>query len=423
MRKRVVNLILVLAAVAVAAVLPPLLLRAEPANWSAIRAEVERMPPAERNRFDRNTEEYLRLPESERARYRQLHAMIEEDEQNGRGQLRETLDNYTAWLATNHAYDRQQLLAATDPEVRVDEIRSIVERRATDADRSRSRLSRAFMYWGWRRGDVPDLNAEELQHVMALVENGLSFNSEDLQKFHDENDNPKTGVVRYLALFGILKDRNNNLGTVLDRDLRKLLDAIPESKRPEDLDEMSPEEQRELCLRMIAGNVLQEFEQTFRKQAPSDQDLRRFVKEWPTDDDSLRELGRIMEREPVEFRRELERVYARKTFGMDVNEVFQVLPRDWWGRRFGRRRGSGERPDEGRDRERGPRPFLRGGPDDGRRIPERPGVIIPRGPRGGERSEAGPGRDRPRGPRSGEERPRPDGDRPPPPAGDRPPPG
>src|SRR5690606_27005006 len=99
-----------------------------------------------------------------RQRYRDLHAIIESDEQANRGDLKQTLDDYTAWLATTHAYDRQLLLQAGDPKRRVAEVERIVEERNQSLDWSRSRRSR---FWMWR-GNVPDLTADELDRVMSV---------------------------------------------------------------------------------------------------------------------------------------------------------------------------------------------------------------------------------------------------------------
>ncbi|MEX0585739.1 MAG: hypothetical protein WD176_03795, partial [Pirellulales bacterium] len=212
-RRAVSGPLLLIAAGGLALVLPPLLLRAQPQDWPTVRAEVTRMPQAERDRLNRNTSEYLQLSDAERQRYRELHATLEKDAQDGRGQLRQTLNDYTAWLATNHAYDRQLLLTTTDPQARVAEMQRIVRER--DQALSRPRRWRSGI---WMRFGVPDLTADELIPLMNIVENGLAFNSDDREKLRDENGHEKAGVARYFALIGILRDRGDNLERVLDRD-------------------------------------------------------------------------------------------------------------------------------------------------------------------------------------------------------------
>lgn len=410
MRRPGVSSLLLLVGTAAALALPPLLLRAEPANWDVIGADVQRMPPADRNRLNRNTEDYLRLSEADRQRYRELHAILENDEQHGRGQLRKTLSDYTSWLATIHAYDRQLLLTTTDPTQRLQEIQRIVDERNESLSRSQGRFR-----WWMHRG-IPDLDANELASVMQVVEDGLSLTADERDQLRDADGEEKSGVARYFALFSIIRSHRRDLGQSLDRDLDRFLASVPAAKQPEGISEKPPELQRGICLAMIVGNVLQEYEQQIVRNAPTDADLRRIVEEWSGENE--REVDELLELEPADFRRELERKYAREVFGLDVDEVRRVVPGEVYRGRF-----RGARRDRGPERSGGegrPRRMRRGGPGGEGRSGDRPRITLPFGPDGSEDVDRpAPGRRR-GGPRRGEGRPAPDGQRGPPPRGEPP---
>jgi hypothetical protein len=341
---------------ALALAVPPLLLRAEPANWNGatgVRTTVEKLSPADRDRLDRNTQEYLDLTEAERQNYRDLHAFLQADAQDGNGRLSQTMQDYYAWLASNQSYDRQMLRTTTDPVLRVAEMQRIVDKRNEDFNRSRRRFSQFLL-----GKDAPDLSADELQALMAEVEGRVALTDEEQQRLLKDGQE-KAGVERYFALFSILRSRNEHLVQLLDRlDPDDLLAAVPELEMPPSFAEAPVEAQRLIFLRMIIGNVMQEFELAVKTRPPTSGDLQKIVENWPADE--RQELDRLLELEPAEFRSELAERYAKETIALDIGDLWAMTPREaFGGRRF-----------EGRNR---------GGPGDGGRGR---GGFFPNGPRG-----------------------------------------
>jgi hypothetical protein len=153
--------VLFVAAGAVALAAPPLLLRAEPDNWSLVQAAVQNMSPTERDRLDRNTRAFLALPEAERQKYRDLHAALQLDIRENNEKLATTMHDYYAWLATNQAYDRETVISIPNSTQRVAEIQKIVEKRNDQANRSRFRWSSGLLR------DVPELTPDQLQALMS----------------------------------------------------------------------------------------------------------------------------------------------------------------------------------------------------------------------------------------------------------------
>ncbi|MBL8849546.1 MAG: hypothetical protein JNG89_07675 [Planctomycetaceae bacterium] len=386
--------LLILGGAAVALALPPLLLRAAPANWSRVETSVAGMSQADRDRLDRNTREYLALTEGERQKYRDLHSFLESDVEESGGRVEQAMQDYCEWLASNQSYDRQQLRVTTDPRERVAEMQKIVDRRNEDFSRSRGRLSR----W-WLNNGVPDLSAEDLATLMSAVENRLPLLTEqERARLVDDEGNDKVGVNRYFAVFGILRGRQENLFKMMERaDPDDLLKALPQLEMPPSYAESPIEVKRFMTMAMIIGNVLQEFETARNVRPPTTSDLEEIVANWPADKHD--ELERMLEREPADFRSDLERIYTREEIALDIDDVWAMIPREpfnFGGRWLNRgrrqdgdygpgRRPQDHRPGEGQDREgdhphpphpedgRGPdgRPFPP--PLDGQRPSFRPG--------------------------------------------------
>ncbi|MFO1096615.1 MAG: hypothetical protein U0992_25395, partial [Planctomycetaceae bacterium] len=392
-------LYIVVGALALAA--PPLLLRAAPDNWNDVQQAVAAMPQPERDRLNRNIQEYETLSDGQREQYRRLHAALQDDAANNSGKLNATMEGYYAWLGSNPAYDRQTLRNAADPNARLLEVQRIVDERNEQASRFRSRWWRGFLQ------DAPELTPVQLEVLMGKIEGRIpTLNADDVKKLQTEDGVEKTGIARYFALFSIMRHHKLKLDQLVDQmDLDAAIAEVPDLTMPAWFENADPNDRRFLFVRMIIGNVLREYGNEVQRTPPTTEDLEKLVAQWPGDRD---ELERILEEEPADFRAELEREYfARQPNALDPRDLWGVLP-DWrggfrGGPRFpggeGGRNGffRGGRPGEGRfgrgDRfgpPEGPPPD--GPPPDGAGGP-------PRGDRGsGPDGERRPRREGARGP-------------------------
>lgn len=350
---------------------PPLLLRAEPANWSAVQSIVANMPQPERDRLDRNTKDYLAISEDQREQYRRLHAALEDDDANNNGKLTATMEGYYAWLGSNPAYDRQTLRKSTGPDQRIAEVQRIVKQRDEQASNRRSRRSK------WWLQDAHELAPEQLSTLMAKLENRVPMNAEDSKRLRTADGNEKTGVARYFTLFGIMRHHNYKLDQVLEKsNINEMLEEVPGLTMPPGFAAAPEDVRRRQFLGMIVGNVLKEYESEVRSKSPSTEDLQRLVANWQGDP---KELDRILEEEPSDFRSELEREFAKQSNSLDMRDLMEVLPprgSGWWPR-FGMNGGRGGPFRGGRDGPRFGRPGDGSGPppDEERRPPpdgERP---------------------------------------------------
>lgn len=405
-RRGVSRRVLYVIAGAAALAAPPFLLRAEPENWPAIEAAVANMTQAERDRLERNTQEYLALPEAEREKYRRLHAVLQEDIQDGHERLASTMRDYSAWLSTNQAYDRQELTGITDPAQRLAKMQQVADKRDETASGSKFRWSRF-----WLRDGIPELPPEQLNALITAIENRLHMTDEEQNRLLDAAGSEKSGSFRHFAVLSILRDHRQTLLQFLERnDADQLLEEAG-IKPPASFEKATAEDRRVIVVRMIIGNVLREYESNINRKPPSSADLEKLVANWPQDAAEQQKLLEMLEQEPADFRRDLEQAYARDAIKLDSRDVMGLgfdLPRPGW---FGGRGRGG--PD---DRERGEgrggfRPGDRFGPPgrDGRPEPppRRDGDRRPDDRRAGDGPppEGRPPRDFPR--RDGGERPPP----------------
>lgn len=389
-RRAVSTRVLLVAAGAAALAAPPLLLRAEPENWTAVRTAVANMSQTERDRLDRNTREYQALSEAERQKYRTLHTTLEQDLRTGNGKLAATMNDYHAWLATNQAYDRQALSEATDPAGRIAEIQRIVETRDAQANRSRYFFSRRLLH------DLPELTAAQMDSLMKGLEDRMSMTDEEHERLLDGKGEEKTGVVRHFLLFAILRDHQQTVRKFLEQADAEALIGEAGITLPPMFDDAPAEERRTAIARMIVGNVLREYERAVNRKPATTQELQSIVDDWSQDPAEQQKLVELLEQEPSDFRHALKEIYAKDAIALDSRVLWDagadLMSRGPFG---GRGRGGPN------DRERGDR-------GDGR------GPLRQFGDRLQERREGGP---RPDGPPPGERSfgPPPGERRPPPP--------
>jgi hypothetical protein len=350
--------------------LPPLVLRAQPEGFEELRTRVATMTQTERDRFDRNSGDYLKLTEEQREHYRAMHAQIETDRQQNQGRLGQTLDDYYAWLSTLQSFPRQELRTTSDPGQRVQLVEQVLE------DQSQSELRQ--LPWNkpppWVR--VPDLSSEQLRQLMEVIEGSVALTQEQKQRL----DGKSSAIERYLELFKILRERSAKFDELLDRvGEERLMAALPQDERPVwTNDDQAAQRRRSFFTQLLFWNLSTEFQLEIKRRKPSEVQLEEFVRNWPADSQSQAKLDELLELEPDDFRQQLERAYAAQHLALD----WDAVPRVMWGQNLRRERGPGSRPEFDGDRQRGP--------DDDDRGRDREGFR----PRDGERDRDGPRPDR-----------------------------
>lgn len=335
----------------IALAVPPLVLRAEPEGFDEVRHRMATMTQTERDRFERNSRDYLNLSEEERSRFRAMHAELERDREENQGRLSGALSDYYAWLSTLENFSRQELRTATDPQERIKTIEAALEEQSQQQLRELP-WTRPFL------GRFPVLTSEQLAALVEALKRNVSLNQEQARQL-----NSLRGIEHHLAFFQILRERDQRLEQLLDRaGAERLLEILPQENMPNWTGEEDIAQRRRSFLsQLLFWNMFKEYQLEIRRRRPSAEDLQRFVANWPAD--RRAELDQLLELEPDEFRERLEREYAAQHLDLDWEVVPQVILgpdyREHWGR-GPRRSGSrsqfdgGERRPEGRRGENDP---------------------------------------------------------------------
>jgi hypothetical protein len=90
------------------------------------RHQIEQKTQSELNRLKRNYETYLKLSPERRQELARLDDELEQDTKSG-GHLQKLLDQYNAWISKLSAFDREKLLATTDPGERAQLVQKILQ--------------------------------------------------------------------------------------------------------------------------------------------------------------------------------------------------------------------------------------------------------------------------------------------------------
>lgn len=211
---RIWNNPLAWSAVGLAAVIAvPLLLAgaSRDADESETRAQIERMTQPERERLERNSREFLRLPPAERDRLRQLHEALQQDGPNG--PLNAALRKYEQWSNTLSPWQRLELRNEPDPDKRFEMVSSIrreqEEIRAKERQREQEELERRQFFLSRElereRDGAIRLGRSELKAMIEHIEASLPESVRG--KLRDKAEGPEQYLeVLIAALNGHLEN-------------------------------------------------------------------------------------------------------------------------------------------------------------------------------------------------------------------------
>ena len=362
--------------VVLALAIPPLFIRAAPDGFEAYSRRVESMQQPERDRIERNFNEFLGMDEAQRNHYRDMHRRLEADVSEAQGVYAGQFDNYIVWLQTIPPHRQEELRRATDSRTRLALMHRILEE---ESDReTREAMETMFRDMpgpmrGWLRSRRHLLL--ETGRYRSLIEDvELKV---DLSPSEREQLRSLTGVDRTFRFFELLQDESSDIPLsraldaaevrqVIDRaELDDLIDTLPDEARQRTQD-------RNLVLMMVLmTNVQREYQiEVHEHREPGEADLLSHLEELSAEDQD-----HLLQLPPDEFHRQLTERYAADIENLDINVVYRGM--------FGRDRRPGGGPP------RGPAGGRPGGPrsegTQGR--PE-----FPRSPRG---DRDGSGADRP----------------------------
>ena len=317
-----------LLSMAAALALPPLLLRARPDGFEAWQRRVGQMRQSERDRVERNFNEFLAMDASQRNHYRDLHRRLADDVEQAQGTYKGVFDNYTAWLQTiESGYRREQLRTTTDPGQRLQLMRQVLDE---ESEREmRQTMEEIPGFWRFRNRRLL-LPPDRYQAMMSQVEDSI-----DLTRPQKNELEGLDGFARTYRMFEHLADGTPlnvaltaaEVRLIIERaGIEALIEAALEARAqvPGDESRRAPPERdprRAVLIGVIVINVRREFDiEVHQRRQPGDDDLRSFLND--LDDDERDELLRL---QPDEFNARLSEDYVASRGDLDWRVVMQGI--------------------------------------------------------------------------------------------------
>lgn len=209
--------------------------------------EVESMTAVERERLQRNWQQFQSLPEDRKQHFRQLYEQLEADRKSGGSQLNHTMQEYEKWLHTLSPGQRADLRQAKTAREKLDLVRrfkSVQDQRGESQALSDPRAEQEFDPRPWRnlRMIAQPLTQDELNKVMDALAESLPPNE---RNSIDQLDPKKDRWHRYRRIIQSSAAQAGGLQDWPDREQQaEMLAALAKSERAERLKAIKEEEQR-----------------------------------------------------------------------------------------------------------------------------------------------------------------------------------
>ncbi len=340
-----------LAVAAVGIAVMPFLLGAEDPQFQRRRQQIATMTQPERERLQRNFEQFAKLSESDRAHFRDLHAKLEADRTNEQGRANAALEAYSQWLQTIPPFERDALQKEPDPGGKLSLVREVIDRQRED--RVERRIASAIET---RLGPIPTLSEEDLRSMLAVIEEAAepALRNTAVEKELEGY----TGLAKTLKMFELLGRKDKRLLPLLTESrMQHLVEAISDEEARQMLSteaddrSASPNARKRKVVVTLWKNLAIAIEKEMRQRVVTSQKMETMFAKLP-----VSEQEKLLDLSPDEFHHELRRLVLDAESTGPINRSFVqkfVLPGDRpfrGNRRFfpnGNRPGPRDRPRRG----------------------------------------------------------------------------
>ncbi len=265
-----------------------LLLRIASITWSccvgclatfAAEADIERafqkvagMNAIERDRIERNFENYEALPEERRQHLRQLNNELQADTKSG-GDLHAIMETYSMWLKTLTPGQRDDLRRETDALKKMQLVKKFKE----EQDARNEAQAMYVGSWNERRNRSasrgPALSSQDLQGLIEICFKDLPV---DLQR----DAQTQTGLSRSRRILeSSFRQAGGRLRWPAEPQLVRLIDAIQDPELKKQLESKKGPDQRISFLSMFYRGLGNLVGAEIERNLPAEQDLQTFFSE------------------------------------------------------------------------------------------------------------------------------------------------
>ncbi len=304
------RLLVTFIAVAVAAIVAmPYLLRGEDPELAERRKVIAEMNQAQRERLERNLDQYLQLTEPQREEYQLLHAELLSDTAHNHGRANQSLHTFREWLQTLSPREQIELSEVHDSAAKVRLIREMINRHHNESLEFRSGEPLRQL------GPIPSLKPEDLERVLSLISEAAEreVSPAELEGFE--------GLRRTLKVFELMGRKNEKLTTLLTEErMNAVLKALSDDSDRRMLEYVAdnrpapPQVSRVKLAITVFKNLEVAAQRELRRQQVTTQALQAVFDELPgAEQDELLSLS------ASEFRAELRRRHVDASSSGRIN--------------------------------------------------------------------------------------------------------
>ena len=285
---------------------PMSLLAVDQKLLSERKAQLESMSSVERDRLDRNIQEYEKLSPSQKQHYRELHAKLSDDRTHG-GRLSSLLQTYALWVQTLPPTQRDELQRETDISKKIVLVRRFKEEQEHPSDVHEPAQDDPLPEHSPKINPKVALDARDLQAVMRVVANNLS---KEVMK--PEFAEPLPGD--YLTIIRLSANSSEGLRDWPGESLQlNMIAAI--SKEPQQMINRA-DSKRDMLVRLILVGIFKQTMQSIRFPTMQE-NMQTFQSLSPE------ERTRVMSLPPEKMTRFLVQTY----FQSKGDESYKTVPR------------------------------------------------------------------------------------------------
>jgi hypothetical protein len=240
--------------------------------------QVVKMSTVERERLQRNLDEFKKLSPEKQEQYRQLNSELDEDRKRG-GQLSSLMETYSAWLQTLTPSQREQLRQVTDSSAKLNLVQKFKEEQLRESLTSVE--SPAMQADIWKPRPFLTLNPQELHNILRIL----------IGEFPEEDQKDIGRVNRLDQYPEILRRSIQQADNPREWPTEELRDKIISSLPPRFKPHLTKSNQkRELLLPLIFNSIYFQTMEELKSRLPNEKELQQVFTEMNSNEQSRLDL-------------------------------------------------------------------------------------------------------------------------------------
>lgn len=237
-------------------------------------AQVVKMSTVERERLQRNLDEFKKLSPEKQEQYRQLNSELDEDRKRG-GQLSSLMETYSAWLQTLTPSQREQLRQATDSSTKLNLVQKFKDEQVQKSLAPADNVT--LQPEPWKPRPFQALNPPEIHNLLRVL----------VKELPEDDQKDFARVNRFEQYPDILRrsiQQSDNPREWPSEELRdKIISDLPMRFKPH---LTRSNQKRDLLLPLIFNSIYFEIMEDLKAKLPNEKELQQVFTEMNSNEQS-----------------------------------------------------------------------------------------------------------------------------------------